>query len=124
MTKYTARARRGDGWWAVTVDEVAGLITQARRLDQIPAMVRDALGLFPELETEPHNAEVVVIPEGVPAIVTDAREITAQSKLLQEQASGAMRRAARELSASGLTYRDIGAILDVSFQRAQKLATA
>ena len=38
----TAIAERSDGWWAVDVPELPGLFTQARRLDQIDGMVRDA----------------------------------------------------------------------------------
>lgn len=62
MSAYTARVTREEGWWTVTVDEIPGLFTQARRLDQIPAQVRDALGLFPEHEQHPHQAAVTVIP--------------------------------------------------------------
>jgi len=39
----TAYARPAPGgWWAVEVPDVPGLFTQARELDQIPEMVRDA----------------------------------------------------------------------------------
>lgn len=36
MGTYTARATREDGWWTVTVDEVEGLYTQARRSHSFP----------------------------------------------------------------------------------------
>ena len=39
---FTAIAKRSDGWWAVDVPEISGLFTQARRLNQIDDMVRDA----------------------------------------------------------------------------------
>ncbi len=42
----TAQATRSTGWWAVSVDEVDGLFTQARRLDQVPAMVLDAAAML------------------------------------------------------------------------------
>ena len=59
-TQLTATATRSEGWWAVSVPEVDGLFTQARRLDQIPAMVRDALTLFPELDIDPADTEISV----------------------------------------------------------------
>lgn len=62
MTQYTARATREENWWTVTVDEVAGLFTMARRLDQIPDQVRDALALFPEIEEAPEKAQIKIIP--------------------------------------------------------------
>ena len=61
---FTARASRDEGWWTVTVDEVPGLFTQTRRLDQIPGMVRDALTLFPDITEAAMGAEVTVVPQG------------------------------------------------------------
>lgn len=123
-TTYTAYATRSEGWWAVTVPTVDGLITQARRLDQIPDMVRDALRLFPEIN-DADTADVEVLVTGTEHdIATRARELNAAAKDAQERASAAMVGAARELAADGLPYRDIGELLGVSFQRAQKLATA
>ena len=124
-TTYTAHATRSDGWWAVTVPDVDGLITQCRRLDQIEDMVRDALELFPDVDDDPANAVVTVVVTGTPHdIATRARELNTAAKSAQDAASAAMSTAAHELAAEGLPYRDIGHLLGVSFQRAQKLATA
>lgn len=41
MRTITAKAEHGDGWWVISVPEIEGLFTQTRRLDEIPAMVRD-----------------------------------------------------------------------------------
>ena len=38
----TARVTWSEGWWAVSVEEIPGRFTQARRLDQVADMVRDA----------------------------------------------------------------------------------
>ena len=59
-SQLTATATRSEGWWAVSVPEVDGLFTQARHLDDIPAMVRDALTLFPELGIDPADTEISV----------------------------------------------------------------
>ena len=40
---YTARCERSGRWWAVHVPEINGVRTQARRLDQVEAMARDAI---------------------------------------------------------------------------------
>lgn len=61
MSDFTARAERGDDWWCVTVDEEPGIITQTRRLDQIPDTVSDALALFPELTDDPAGASIDVV---------------------------------------------------------------
>ncbi|MEZ5211863.1 transcriptional regulator [Gordonia sp. (in: high G+C Gram-positive bacteria)] len=125
MSTYTARATRTEGWWAVTVDEVDGLFTQAKRLDKIPDLVRDALALFPELESAPATAEVLVRVGGdEESTASHARELNSRAKEAQARATAAMSEAAHSLAAAGLPYRDIGQLLGVSFQRAQKLATS
>lgn len=123
MNTYTARAAREENWWTVTVDEVPGLFTQARRLDQIPALVQDALALFPEVETNPEQAQINVIPD--PAFAKTAANVVKlqrASQDAQEKATAAARAAAADFYRRGLTYRDIGKLLGVSFQHAQKLA--
>lgn len=122
---FTARATRDGGWWTVTVDEVPGLFTQTRRLDQIPGMVRDALTLFPDITEDAKGAEVTVVPEGPAAEAAhEAAELRERAREAQSQATASMQAAARELSAGGLTFRDIGSLLGVSYQQAQKLAVA
>jgi hypothetical protein len=47
MTTYTARAEwDATGWWVVTIPEVPGAITQARRLDQVPKDAGEVLSLM------------------------------------------------------------------------------
>ena len=122
---FTARATRDEGWWTVTVDEVPGLFTQTRRLDQIPGMVRDPLTLFPDITEDAKGAEVTVVPEGPAAEAAhEAAELRERAREAQSQATASMQAAARELSAGGLTFRDIGSLLGVSYQQAQKLAVA
>lgn len=121
---FTAHAHRNEGWWSIRVEEDPGIITQTRRLDQIPDMVRDALILFPELTDDPENATINVIVEPESTIATEAAQATRDARKAQEKATALMRKAAKELSTQGLPYRDIGTLLGVSFQRAQKLATS
>ncbi|ARU45182.1 transcriptional regulator [Corynebacterium silvaticum] len=124
---FTSLTERGEGWWVIQLKEDPGLLTQTRRLDQIPDMVRDALGLFPELTDDPENAIVTIEfreGEDIADIANQAVQANQKAKQAQKEASQLMRQAAAELSKKGLSYRDIGTLLGVSFQRAQKLATA
>ena len=50
--KVTAKVTRSGDWWAVEVPEVEGAFTQARRLDQIPEMVADAVHLLAGVPAE------------------------------------------------------------------------
>lgn len=123
---FTALTERGEGWWVIQLKEDPGLLTQTRRLDQIADMVRDALELFPELTDDPYK-DIVNIEfregEAIADIANQAVQANQKAKQAQEEASQLMRQAAAELSKKGLSYRDIGTLLGVSFQRAQKLAT-
>lgn len=62
MMRVTARAQRSGDWWAVEVPEVPGVFTQARRLDEIPAMVADAVALVASVSADEVDVEVVVDP--------------------------------------------------------------
>lgn len=123
-THLTAYATRSEGWWAISVPDVDGLFTQTRRLDQVPAMVRDALGLFPELGVDPSDTEISVVPTGDPRHVADeVRELRVKAEYAQSKATEAMRSGAKSLQRDGLSYRDIGTILGISHQRAQQLTS-
>ena len=50
--KVTAKVTKSGDWWAVEVPEVDGAFTQARRLDQIPDMVADAVHLLTDVPAE------------------------------------------------------------------------
>ncbi len=124
MSTYTAKVSRDEGWWVVTVAEVPGLFTQVKRLEQVEPMVRDALGLFPEVESNPAEAVVNVEVQGtIGRLATDVQQVRAEADQAQTAASQITREAARSLAGQGLPYRDIGKLLGVSFQRAQKLVS-
>lgn len=120
---YTARAHRSGRWWGIDVPELRGVFTQAKRLDQVEEMARDAIGLFLDvpLDSFEVNVQPVLSPD-VRLVVDDA--ITARRDLLEQQAAAAAksRQAVQKLVALGLPLRDIGAVLEISYQRAGQLA--
>ena len=63
----------------------------------------------------------VRLPEEVNDELTRARELRAQAEREQNEGSELMQDAARRLAEQGLTVRDVGRVLEVSFQRAQQL---
>ena len=119
----TAHARRSGDWWAVTVPEIPGINTQAKRLDRVEAMVKDAAELLEGIDPDSMSVSLVVEGEFVREAEA-SRQLNKQSKEMALAASESMSRAAKKLSRVGLSYRDIGHLLGVSFQRAQKLAKA
>lgn len=81
--------------------------------------------LFPEAESDPEHTIVnVAVDATIAAPADNARKLRNEAAQSQTAATHAMTQAAKTLSSQGLPYRDIGHLLGVSFQQAQKLATA
>ncbi|MDR3069634.1 MAG: XRE family transcriptional regulator [Propionibacteriaceae bacterium] len=123
--KLTAKCHRSGNWWAIEVPEIPGLFTQTRRLDQVEAMVLDAVSMLDEQPEEGFSVTVVPeLPGEIEAFIQDLKE--AHSRLLKAEKETARinRAAAKKLSDEGLPLRDVGAILGVSHQRASQLVNA
>jgi len=120
MTSYTAVCRRVGNWWAISVPELKGVHTQARRLDQVGAMTQDAIALM--LDVDPASVDVVVLPE-LPATVARAIEARTAACAADEAAEQATATAVRSLISDGYTVRDAGALLGLSPQRISQIAS-
>ena len=120
---YTARAVRSGGWWAITVPDLKGVHSQARRLDQAQAMAREAIGLF--LDVAPDTVDVSVepvLPDELQSEVTQVRSVRDQAEALQREAVEATAQAAKSLVREAhLTVREAGQILGLSHQRVAQL---
>ena len=46
MTVYKVDIERDGKWWAISVPELPGVFSQARRRGQVEAMARDAIALY------------------------------------------------------------------------------
>ena len=122
---YTAVAQRADQWWAIRVAELPGVFSQARRLDRVAQMARDAIALL--LEVPPTSFDVTVrevLSAEAERAVTAAIEARAEASARQEVASTKSREAVEALTRLGLAQRDIGRLLDLSHQRVGQLASA
>ena len=122
MKTYTAQAERDEGgWWAVTVPALPGVFTQARRLDRVEDLARDAIALWLEA---PIRSFEVKLEARVPDLDEEIAETIRARQLAEELRDEANRRSrhlARQLAARDVTVRDIGQILGVSHQRAAQL---
>jgi len=122
---YTVVAERDEaGWWAVRVLELPGVLTQARRLDQVEKFAREAIDLAVSVGHAPKGKYTVQIDPRVPGFGDDlaaVRAVRVDAERLQNEAAERTRVIARRLAQRGLTVRDIGAALGVSHQRAAQL---
>ena len=58
---YIATARRSGDWWAIEVPGVQGVHSQAKRLDQVESMAREAIALM--LDVPEDSFDVILVPE-------------------------------------------------------------
>lgn len=119
--KLTAQATRSGSWWAVNVPEIDGLYTQAKRLDQIPAMVADAASLLTGLpETE---FEIVVTVGNLFATeISDYTTRAHDANKAVEKMAATSRKVVTTMRKDGLSVRDIATLLHLSPQRVSQLA--
>lgn len=125
--KVTAVCERSGDWWAVRVPEVEGAFTQAKRLDQVPEMVADAVSLLAGVPAD--QVEVVLDLQESAAVWTpavkdwfEAQRLQREAAKLQDDGASLARSSVRRLRQAGLSVRDIGVILQVSAQRVSQLA--
>jgi predicted RNase H-like HicB family nuclease len=121
MLEYAVKCTRTGNWWAISVPDLPGVFSQARRLDQVEATARDAIALF--LDVSPKSFGVAIQPE-VPGEVTRARRARAKLVEAEQSAERATVEAARALVAKGYTVRDAGKLLGISPQRVSQLTAS
>jgi hypothetical protein len=122
---YTAVCEPSGRWWAIRIPEVDGVFSQARRLDRVEYMARDAIALM--LEVPPGSFRVVVRPELGPKLdeaVDRARKARSRADRAGRDAAEAATTAVAGLLGLGLTMREAGQLLGLSHQRVAQLAAA
>ena len=121
---YLVDASRDGRFWLVHVPEV-DRYTQARNLAEVEPMVRDLISLCREVPPDSFDITIhVQLPDDVQQHLERAAKYSAESASAQASAAQERRLAARQLKSKGLTVRDIGAALGISYQRAQQLASS
>ena len=119
---YTAEVELSGGWWSITIPELHGVFSQAKRLDRVEYMARDAISLW--LEVAPDSFDIVVkevLDPSTEASIRAADRARRTAADAQHEASITLRSAARLLREQGLPQRDIGRLLKLSHQRVAQL---
>jgi hypothetical protein len=121
---YAARAVRNGRWWSIEVRELRGVRAQARRLDQVGSMAREAIAIALQAPDDAFDVAVQVDYASLGALqgtVEDAVRAREAADKAQARASQAMRDAVREIRGAGYTARDAGMLLGVSNQRISQI---
>jgi predicted RNase H-like HicB family nuclease len=126
MTTYTAHCEWDTtGWWAVTVPEVPGALTQSRRLDQVPVDAAEAIELMTGETPDDYRLEIDwSVPGDAGKAAGDAHRLRREADDLAQRAGTATGEAVRALRDAGFSYRDIGRMVGVSYQRVAQLVNS
>jgi hypothetical protein len=121
---YTVRASRNGRWWAIEVRELRGIHEQARRLDQVDSVVREAIARMLQTPVDSFDVAVQVDLPSLGALqstVEEALRAREAAEKAQRRASQTMRSAVREIRGATYTARDAGVLLGLSNQRISQI---
>jgi predicted RNase H-like HicB family nuclease len=120
---YHAVTRRSGDWWAIEVPDLPGVFSQARRLDKVEGMARDAIAGV--LDVDPGSFDVTVetdLPDSLAASVRAALDARRDAEAARRDADAKIRRiAALLVKEEHLSLRDAGRLLGISHQRVDQL---
>jgi hypothetical protein len=108
----------------ISVPDVPGALTQVRRLDRAPAMAREFIALIHDVPKD--SFDVAILPAlgaEVDALLDNLAEAQHEARRAGERLSAATRQVVAVLTRQcGLTVRDAGEIMGLSFQRVSQVA--
>lgn len=119
---YTVEATRNGSWWSLQCREVPGALSQSRSLAEARKIMPEAIAFVADVpEPEVEVTVVPIVPSAAQEHLQEAARLREIVATANSQAASESRRAAEELRKLGMTVRDIGETLGVSYQRASQL---
>ncbi len=126
MKRYTVRYERDEtGWWVAQVKEAPAAISQGRTIAEARRRIREALGLAIDDDAAAQKATLVDdvrLPADARHAVDHARAARRNLAMETERAQPSTTIAVQQLAKKlGLSVRDAGELLGISYQRVQQL---
>ena len=123
MKTYQVDVVKDEGWWIMHARIPRTIIySQARRIDDIEFMIRDAIAGALDVDPQSFGIELTFdLDSDVLDQVSRAREASLEAAEVQERASRESRSAVHALRKEGLTLKEAGYFLGVSPQRVAQL---
>jgi hypothetical protein len=119
---YSVTAEQDGRFWFISVPAI-GHFTQARNVGEIEEMARDLI----ELMTGGADIELDVTFILAPSVrehLDRAAEARQAEEAARTLAAAELRAAAKDLRSRRMSYKDVGAVLSVSHQRAHQLVNS
>lgn len=124
MKTYEVNVTRDEDAWMVDVPAIHR-VTQALSLREVDGMARDLIGIMTDEAPESIGLDVhVKLPETVESHVLESKRQRELAEESARKAAAESRLAAKTMHGMGVTLRDIGTTLGVSYQRAHQLVNA
>ena len=124
MKTYHAEVTLDGKFWLIRVHEI-NRSTQALRYRDVQPMACELIEIMEGVSAEDYNLHLEVhLPSAVKDHLARAEVLRAEAERKQSEAAAESRAAVRELLAQGLSQREAGQVLGVSFQRINQLANS
>jgi hypothetical protein len=121
---YHADVTRDGKFWLISIAEI-GRSTEALRYRDVPVMAGELIQIMEGLDRKDFDLRINV---NLPSVVQDhlarAEALREEAKRKNSEAATESRAAVRELLAQGLSRREAGEVLGLSFQRVSQLANS
>jgi DNA-directed RNA polymerase specialized sigma24 family protein len=123
MATYKVTVTRDGKFWLIHVPAIERW-TQARRVSEIREMTQDLIEIMTGEPAETIDLDVSIsLPPEVQERLDRAEELRSRAAHAQGQAAEELRGAARTLRDHGMSMREIGEVLGISYQRAHQLVS-
>ncbi|MER7013015.1 hypothetical protein ABT324_16470 [Saccharopolyspora sp. NPDC000359] len=123
MTRYRVEVERGKKYWTIHVPAVERH-TQARKVGEIHDMAQDLIQCMTDKPADEIELDIHIdLPADVQERLDRAEALRAEAARAQGKAAEELRGAAAALHEIGLSMREIGQVLGVSYQRAHQLVS-
>lgn len=119
---YRVDAYRDGKFWLVRVPEI-DRSTQARHLREVDGMARDLIAIMQDVQPDSFALDIVVkMSDEALTHIEESMRLRGEASAAQAAAAVEFRAAVREMvNVMGMTVRDVGALLGISFQRVHQL---
>lgn len=116
---YQVKAQPDGKYWCIEVPAI-GRAIMATSVREIETMAKDLI----EIMTGEQNPAIAVEYINLPDEVGESIKLKAEAERVEAEARDKQRQAVVSLHDMGMPFREIGAILGISYQRAHQLANA
>lgn len=118
---YSVTARREARFWLLSVPEL-DIVTQARTLARAEATVRDLISVWLDVDADSFDVDIQTqLDDEWTQLLRETRDARSAAEAATETAARTLRRAVTTLTDAGMSGREVGTLVGVSYQRVQQL---